>query len=414
MCARKINEIINADARDILSLVGKNIKFKTTITSPPYFDLKDYGTKGQVGYGQKYKDYLDDLEKIFSDIRTLTHEDGTLWIVIDSFKRNSQLITLPFDLADRLKNAGWFLQNVIIWKKDKTLPWSSGGFVQKKFEYILFFSKNKKFFFNKDTVRNFDTTQLKKWWVKYPERYNPKGKALDDVWEYSIPVQGTWTSGYVRHFCPLPRDMIDRMLQISTNVGDTVLDPFAGSGSVLFQAAIVNRNYIGIELNTEYVSEIKRYFINNLNDAKNKYIKLIDDSSQVDFEQTIIKLRVLKYARLLISKLEIKFDKIKIYADFLKRDKEKIKAKYIFLQEDDEIQNDNEILQYAKILAKNSTFTKFGIDPMFEFGNLGTLRNKKFYLYTKTNTHNFLKNTNNANAVVFSPILLDLKESDYG
>jgi DNA modification methylase len=91
--------------------------------------MKDYGVVGQVGYGQKYGDYLDDLKKIFSQIYDFTKEDGTLWIIIDTFKRNNAVVTLPFDLVTRLKETGWLLQEIIIWKKDKTVPWSSNGFM---------------------------------------------------------------------------------------------------------------------------------------------------------------------------------------------------------------------------------------------------------------------------------------------
>ena len=212
MNAKKIknlkNKIFNADSREILGMLGDSIQVKCTITSPPYFDMKDYGVENQIGFGQSYEEYLMDLVKIFSDIYKITYKDGSLWVVIDSFKRENQVVALPFDLSNKLKATGWLLQDIIIWKKDKTVPWSNNGFVQRKFEYILFFTKTSNFKYNKDNVRNFDTNQLKKWWVKYPERYNPKGKALDEIWEFPIPVQGSWGNKYIRHFCPLPKAMV--------------------------------------------------------------------------------------------------------------------------------------------------------------------------------------------------------------
>ncbi len=151
-----LNRVYNIDSRQILESISQNSEIQTTITSPPYFDMKDYGSENQVGYGQKYEDYLNDLQNIFGQILRITKDDGTLWIVIDTFKRNNQVVSLPFDLANKLKDIGWFLQDIIIWKKDKTVPWSTNGFMQRKFEYILFFSKNIKYKSNKDKVRIFD------------------------------------------------------------------------------------------------------------------------------------------------------------------------------------------------------------------------------------------------------------------
>ncbi len=83
--------------------------------------MKDYGVVGQIGFGQKYEDYLNDLTDIFRKIREHTAEDGSLWIIIDTFKRKDNIVLLSFDIANRLTSIGWFLQNVIIWKKDKTV-----------------------------------------------------------------------------------------------------------------------------------------------------------------------------------------------------------------------------------------------------------------------------------------------------
>lgn len=114
-----VNTIYNEDAREILKVIPKGIKVKTTITSPPYYDMKDYGSDNQIGYGQSYDEYLNDLQSIFRDIYKITEDDGSLWIVIDTFKRNNQVVTLPFDLSGKLKEVGWLLQDIIIWKKIK-------------------------------------------------------------------------------------------------------------------------------------------------------------------------------------------------------------------------------------------------------------------------------------------------------
>ncbi|MCI1596734.1 MAG: site-specific DNA-methyltransferase, partial [Prevotella sp.] len=101
------NKVYNIDSRKISKVLSDDIKIQTTITSPPYFDMKDYGVDGQVGYGQKYDDYLLDLRNIFGQVFQYTKKDGTLWIIIDTFKRNHTIVPLPFDLASKLQQIGW-------------------------------------------------------------------------------------------------------------------------------------------------------------------------------------------------------------------------------------------------------------------------------------------------------------------
>ena len=276
----ELNTIYKVDARRISEVFPEGLTIQTTISSPPYYDMKDYGEDNQIGFGQSYEEYLQDIKSIFEQVYSHTKDDGTLWIIIDTFKRNNSIVLLPFDVASKLQETGWLLQDIIIWKKDKTVPWSNNGFTQRQFEYILFFSKTPKFKTNKDRVRVFDTRQLKKWWVKYPERYNPRGKALSEIWEYPIPVQGSWGKQYIRHFCPLPQDMVSNMIQISTDEGDVVFDPFAGSGTVMSQSAYMNRSYLGFELNKGYIDKFNSYLAETLEKGKSDYETMLKCKGQ--------------------------------------------------------------------------------------------------------------------------------------
>lgn len=180
-------KVHHKDARELAEIVPPDT-VDLTVTSPPYFDLKDYGSEKQIGYGQDYKTYLDDLRKVFEKVHIVTKSHGSLWIVIDSFRRYQELLPLPFDLASELKKVGWTLQDVIIWKKERTLPWLKHGATRNIFEYILVFSKaGQKHKYYPDRLREIE--ELKHWWVKYPERYNPKGKSLEEIWTFDIPTQ---------------------------------------------------------------------------------------------------------------------------------------------------------------------------------------------------------------------------------
>lgn len=411
-----LDKVFNEDARNILKVIPKDISITTTITSPPYFDMKDYDSENQIGYGQSYNNYLDDIKKVFEGVYKRTSNDGTLWVIIDTFKRNNQVVTLPFDVSDKLKEIGWLLQDIIIWKKDKTVPWSTNGFMQRKFEYILFFSKTPNYKSNKDSVRIYDTNHLKKWWVKYPERYNPRGKALDEIWEFPIPTQGSWGNKYIRHFCPLPESMVATMIQISSDENDIVLDPFAGTGTVLSQSAYMKRKYLGLELNPEYVQMFTSYLTNTLEEKSKEYDSYKRDDGQNFFETNILNLRALKYARVVISKIE----KEKIQSDLKiivsingKSDNENklLKVKYNFIG-----QYDKDLIE--KLLdgiTIKPPLSKFGIDPIFSFSEEFDFESDKFFGYSKTNTHSYIKGKKLDSKMirVISKICVDLNENDY-
>lgn len=404
------NHIYNIDSRKISETLDKDVQIQTTITSPPYFDMKDYGVEGQVGYGQKYEDYLEDLKLIFKQVFHQTKDDGTLWIIIDTFKRNHNIVPLPFDLTTKLQQVGWLLQDIIIWKKDKTVPWSNNGFTQRKFEYILLFSKSPKFKNNKDRIRIYDTRQLKKWWVKYPERYNPRGKALDEIWEYPIPVQGSWGDKYIRHFCPLPKDMVSNMIQISTDEGDLVFDPFAGTGTVLSQSAYMNRKYVGFELNSLYINQFELYLHNTLERGKSDYAKMFENQGQTDFEEKILNLRALKYGRLLVKKLQEETGtQVKVYVERLLMNLNRQVVKYTFLCIEKELAEPiiSEVIQKTPL-------SKFEIDPIFEYNDSIPDMGEMFF-YSITNSYSYMRDVtvNSPRIKVISPIKVDLKESDY-
>lgn len=409
-----MNEIYNVDSRNILDVLEDDIQIQTTITSPPYFDMKDYGVTDQIGFGQTYTDYLYDLKSIFSGLLQKTKSDGSLWVIIDTFKRQNNVVLLPFDLARELQSVGWYLQDIIIWKKDKTVPWSAKGFSQRKFEYILLFSKSPVFKYNIDSVRLCDTSQLKEWWINYPERYNPKGKALDELWEFPIPVQGSWGDKYVRHFCPLPKELVSRMITISTDEGDVVFDPFAGSGTVLSQSAYMNRKYIGFELNPEYIQMFKRYLRDTLEEGRNEYELSKNRDEQVNFEDTIINLRVLKYAKLLLvslKKANIEAN-IKVFAEILGDSDLKhklVRAKYTFLY------NDDAIIKTAKSVIQTKVnkppFSKFGVEALFEYkSTMDFTQLKDLYGYAINNSHQYVSKAdwNSASIRIISHIKIDI------
>lgn len=300
------------DSRNLLSIVPHREFVDTTITSPPYWNLKDYGSPKQLGFGQEYDDYLCDLEKVFRNVYEVTKPTGSLWIVLDTIKDNGQLRLVPFDLANRLKKIGWRLHDIIIWNKDKTLPWSHRGKLRNIFEYILFFSKASRFKYFLSQVRH--TEDLKEWWVRYPERYSPGGKAPTRTWTIPIPRQGSWGENWVRHFCPFPPELVRRIALLTTKPDDVILDPFAGSGVVLAQARALGRKYIGIDLRRGF----RRMFLDkvqpslaSLEKSKSK-AETAKTEEKKRFADTIWSLRKTKYPHELVRLYKKKHRKLDV------------------------------------------------------------------------------------------------------
>ena len=415
--ARKLNDILKEKIVDV------------TITSPPYYDLKDYGYKEQIGFGQEYEAYLNDLKVVFSNVYNCTKDNGTLWVIIDSFRRNSEVTPLPFDFSNKLKEIGWKLQDVIIWVKDRTVPWTHQGQMRNLFEYILVFSKSDKYNFFIDEVRDFES--LKKWWVKYPERYNPKGKTPDGLWRFDIPTQGSWGNGYIKHFCPLPEEMIEQILKISTKENDVVLDPFAGSGAVLAKADNMVRNYVGFEMNQSYIDMFKEYLKGTSYEKRAEYLsqknKLIPQNK---FNELIIDLRALKYAKVILQKLP-ETQRKNIYKIYVEKSKEKLSKKnaiaqvnYVFFTSP--TINDEKFIASLESLSSIVPLSKFGIQNNFEVesninGFLQRIGDKKqLFTYTERITNKFKTQINSSqisnispSEIILSRIKVDLTEKDY-
>jgi DNA modification methylase len=252
--------VIQEDARNTKDKVLEE-SVDLAITSPPYADLKDYGYDEQIGHGQSDEEYFEDLEEVFEGVHRALKDKGSFWLIIDTFKRKGDVQLLPFEVADRLKDIGFTLKDVIIWDKKRTLPWTNKGEMRNVFEYIMVFSKGEEMKHEVNRIKN--PKDLKKWWVKYPERYNPKGKTPSNIWEFSnrwefdIPTQGAWSDDSVRHACPFSPRLVERIISLTTDEEDTVFDPFAGTGTVPAQAKAMGRKAFGFELNEDYIREKK-------------------------------------------------------------------------------------------------------------------------------------------------------------
>lgn len=331
-------DIHQADARNLKTTLAD--LFDSTdglvdavITSPPYADMENYGEQDEQVGQQPYEDFLDDLQDIFRQCHAVTAEHGTLWIITDTFRRNGRLVRPPFDLAEDLENLenrqfcpandcdgrlerdrgtgllycdicatevnplseSWRLGDHIIWNKQRTRPWQRKGQLRNIYEHISMYTKSDEFKYNQDAVRIEDIEDFGRWWVDYPERYNPKGKLPDNVWECPIPKQGQWGPKLNYHPSPFPEEIVERIIKLATDPGDVVLDPFAGVGSTLAVANRLDRKPIGLELNEEYIDYYHNHVLPKVGRKKPEQQKLFDEEGHT-LEYVIWTLRIHKYA----------------------------------------------------------------------------------------------------------------------
>lgn len=387
------------DARRLLELLPPGKSVDVTITSPPYWNLKDYGVKSQLGFGQTYEQYLDDLAKVFKAVHSVTKDAGSLWIITDTVKHEGEIKLLPFDLARRLRDIGWILQDIVIWNKDRTLPWSHQGKLRNIFEYVAFYTKSPKFTYHLSRVR--EVHELREWWVRYPERYSPQGKAPSRAWFVPIPRQGSWgsNSNWVRHFNPLPPKLVQRILLLATDESDLVLDPFTGSGAVLAQAAVMRRKYIGLDLNRSYKRMFKKQVLPAIRKLYKQDLKESSETARRKriFHKLIRSLRKTKYPKEVVRLYRRAYGEIRLQAVVAlgANNGRFLRIVFLFPRASDVFRY---FLKRVDALSKRPPLSKYGIVPAFSaypldavprawLRRLGFDPQAPLYLYANGKTH---------------------------
>jgi len=269
------------------------------VTSPPYYGLRDYGGEDQqIGLEQTPEDYVQELVNTFRLVRDVLKDDGTLWLNIgdsyynyrsdgnypkqsvsktkqdlpdktpvrgNKFKnlKSKDLIGIPWMLAFALRNDGWYLRQDIIWHKPNPMPESVKDRCTKSHEYIFLLSKNKKYYYNHEAIK--EKAVGERWGGNTPINMNntkdtdnqfsgltrPRKMVYDkrnkrSVWKVTCkPYKGS-------HFAVYPPELIEPCIKAGSEEGDIILDPFMGSGTTAMVAKSLKRYYIGCELHEDY------------------------------------------------------------------------------------------------------------------------------------------------------------------
>lgn len=240
-------EILIGDCRDVLKTIpSKSVKL--VVTSPPYNIGKPYG---------KYKDKipLNEWEELINEVtqeiyRVLT-DDGSFFLNLSPipFGEDKEILPLPYIAYEIVKKNNFYLRNMITWTFNNMQNCTKR--LSGRYENILWCVKDlKNYVFNLDEVRIPYIT-------KNDKRLTGSGRNPTDVWYFDRVNNMTKKKYNLQHPTIYPLPMIERIIKMSSNEGDTVLDPFAGSGTTLVASNLLNRNSIGIELDEKYKKEIE-------------------------------------------------------------------------------------------------------------------------------------------------------------
>ena len=233
-----LNKIVCGDCIEVLGKARK--PFADLIFADPPFNI---GYKyDKYNDSQKHENYIAWTKDWMTTCRKVLKPHGSFYIAIgDEYAANVKII------ADELKLV---MRNWIIWH------YTFGQQMKKKFArshtHIFYFVNDKdNFTFNDHTVRIPSDRQL----TYNDKRANPAGKMPDDVWDEYSRVCGTFKERTGWHPCQMPESLLRRIINVSSNPGDCVLDPFSGSGTTAVASAQLNRNYVGIDISRKYVNK---------------------------------------------------------------------------------------------------------------------------------------------------------------
>lgn len=254
--------ILTGDSRHALRLLPEG-SIQTTVTSPPYWSLRDYHIGGQIGLEDSLDEYIGSLVDVFLEVRRVTRDDGTLWLNVgDSYtsggrtwrahdKKNpvramdvrpptpqglkpKDLIGVPWRLAFALQESGWYLRSDLIWHKPNCQPESVKDRPTRSHEYLFLFSKSERYVYDYEAVRG------------------PNNRNVRTVWDINTHAHRD------AHFATYPPALVEPCIRLASKSNDLVLDPFLGSGTTAEVALGLGRRFVGIELNAEYVEIARR------------------------------------------------------------------------------------------------------------------------------------------------------------
>jgi DNA modification methylase len=236
---------------------------QTIFTSPPYWNKRLYSDEGGLGNEKTSEEFVVNLSNHFKDCKRVLSDKGSFFLNLGDTFLNGDLQNVPHRVIDRLKSDGWILRNTIIWSKTNPKPSSSKSNLTPSYEFIFHLVKSKDYLYNRTPTKlNSDSK------ISLPPRhrksdgtysstispYLPKseGKNMGDFWNEEIvrtavANQNLGIEG--EHLAPFPKQIITLPILQTSEIGDLILDPFCGSGNVGRVCDVLERNFVGYDLN---------------------------------------------------------------------------------------------------------------------------------------------------------------------
>ncbi len=275
---------------------------RTCVTSPPYWGLRDYGNDGQLGQEATPQEFVENLCKVFDEVWRVLADDGTVWVNLgdsyfphggsrgnktpagdslrgrennyqpapklsagDANLKQKDLVGIPWRFAFAMQDRGWYLRQDIIWAKPNPMPESVTDRCTKSHEYVFLLSKQPNYFFDNKAIKEKASTKpvardknKEGYQADYAggDRFSAGARAYGaDGMRNKRSVWNVQVAKYKgAHFAVYPPALIEPCIKAGSAEGDTVLDPFSGSGTTGEVALQNGRNYLGLELNPDYAA----------------------------------------------------------------------------------------------------------------------------------------------------------------
>lgn len=250
------HKIIFGDSRQMSEVPSESVHL--IITSPPYWQLKDYGCPGQIGFDDTYEDYINNLNLVWSECHRVLHPGCRLCINIgDQFARSVyygryKIIPIRTEIIKFCETIGFDYMGAVIWQKVTTcnttggatimgsFPYPRNGILKLDYEFILIFKKPGNGPKVSQKIKDLSKLTTEEWNRYFAGHWNFSGEKQD------------------KHLAMFPEELPKRLIKMFSFVGDTVLDPFLGSGTTCLAAIHQHRNSIGYEINKDFKELIQK------------------------------------------------------------------------------------------------------------------------------------------------------------
>ncbi len=289
MDLKTTHKIINGDSRNMTELANNSVNL--IVTSPPYWQLKDYGTTSQIGYHDTYENYINNLNLVWKECYRVLHNGCRLCINIgDQFARavyygRYKVIPIREEIIKFCEIIGFDYMGAVIWQKVTTTntsgggvqmgsyPYPRNGVLKIDYEFILIFKKLGDAPKHTKEQKELSKMTAEEWNTYFAGHWNFAGAKQD------------------KHIAMFPEELPKRLIKMFSFVGETVLDPFAGSGTTSLAARNLNRNSVAYEVNPEFIpiiqSKLESYQV-DINSTTYSFV--IQGDTAIDFVEAITQL----------------------------------------------------------------------------------------------------------------------------